>query len=453
MGVTRDGLRCAMFRHAFPLWLICSCTPPDAPRAPLELSPTEGSSYGYYDLRIDTALTVDEVWVGDNRGYNLRPDADGLLFTIHGHPTPGEVDVSLVTPDSTETYNKAFTFHPPVAGFETVVAIGASLAQGVQGGVPTQHGQLHSPSAFVAMAAGAYHPPPLLIPDLFPTITGADIGPPPECDSPNVVDFITSAAVEVLVKMNDVELDRIGFYLGLEDPDVTPHNLAVGGSGVGTLIYGPDPARFEQLFLARFVFDPYGDIADPIPTTALAAAEDMNPTVILCADTYGNDLLSWRPLEEVRDDMIILIDRLGATDAQVFLSNIPRLTLLPGAGANAERDALADTYREALDDEAARHDNVHVVDMYAAVEADIESGLMAGDHHLSMAAYDGLLSSDGLHLSDVGYAYQANLFIDSINTAMGTDLAKVDLGVVYETDNHSPDSLLEQGIAPACLQP
>lgn len=106
----------------------------------------------------------------------------------------------------------------------------------------------------------------------------------------------------------------------------------------------------------------------------------------------------------------------------------------------------------ALAEEAARYDNVHVVDLYGAVEADAEMGILVGDHHLSMAAFDGLISSDGLHLSDVGYAYQANLFIEEINAAMGTDAALIDLADIYPTDLHSPEALLEQGIDPGCLQ-
>ena len=441
-------------RNTVLIFLTCmaGCAPsPEAALADLQLTPSEGSMYGYYSVEAQVDAPVDEVWLGQVRAFDITWTDGVLAFRIHGHPTPGPVDLTLVSQDTETVYPDAFRFLPAEPGFERVVAIGASLTQGVQGGVPTQHGQLNTPSAFVAQQAGAYHPPPLFVDGLFPAIRGSDIGPPPECDSPNVVDYLTDAAIDVLLKLNDEENNTFGFHLGLVDPDLQPYNLAVGGSDMSTLLYGPDPAAFEQLFLGRFVFDPYGGLSDPIDTSPVAMAESLGATVILCADTYGNNLLSWDDLDEVEPDMVALIERLSQSGAQVFLSNIPRLTLLPGAGANADRDALADAYREAFEREAGKYDNIHVVDLYAAVEAEVEDGLDIAGTNLSMEAYDGLLSSDLLHLSDVGYAWQANLFIDKVNEVMGTDLAPIDLDVVYATDEHSPHALLEQGIDPACV--
>ena len=56
------------------------------------------------------------------------------------------------------------------------MALGASLTQGVQGGVPTQHGQLHSPPRYLSVQTGAYLPLPLMVDGLFPTIDAEDIG-------------------------------------------------------------------------------------------------------------------------------------------------------------------------------------------------------------------------------------------------------------------------------------
>lgn len=435
-------------------WLMACGPSPEKASARLDLTPNAGSMYGYETtVTAQVADPVAEVWLGEIRAFDLVQEDGELSFRIHGHPTPGLVDLTIYYEGQEEptVYVEAYTFEPPAPGFERVVAIGASLTQGVQGGVPTQHGQLNAPSAFVAKAAGAYHPSPLFVPGLFPSISGADITPAPECKSPNVVDYLTDAAVDVLLKLNDEENNRFGFHVGMVDPDLEPYNLAVGGSDMWTLMNGPDPDAFEQLFLGRFVFDPYGAIADPIDTSPVRRAKELGATVILCADTYGNNLLSWDDLEDVEDDMIELIRQLAESDAQVFLSNIPRLTLLPGAGSNESRDALADAYREAFERECAKYDNVHVVDMYAAVEAEIDTGLDVGGTNLSINAYDGLLSSDLLHLSDVGYAWQANLFIDKVNEVMGLDLQHVDLDQVYETDQHSPHALLEQGIDPECV--
>ena len=146
-----------------------------------------------------------------------------------------------------------------------------------------------------------------------------------------------------------------------------------------------------------------------------------------------------------------LLERLSATGAHVFLANIPRPTLLPRANANADRDALAAEYVAALDVEAAKYENVHVVDFAGEVEALVDRGLTVEGELLTMAAYGGLFSTDGLHLTDVGYAYEANLFLQAMNEVLETDLPMVDLGPVFQEDEHSPHALLAQGIDSACL--
>ena len=132
-------------------------------------------------------------------------------------------------------------------------------------------------------------------------------------------------------------------------------------------------------------------------------------------------------------------------------SNIPRPTLLPGSRGNAERDELGAEYIAALDAEAAKYPNVHVVDLATEVELLAVNGLDVGQTHLTTDVYNGLISTDGLHLSDVGYAYQSNLFIAKINDVMGTDIPLVDLVPVLENDEHAPHALLDQGLDPACL--
>jgi hypothetical protein len=406
---------------------------------------------GYYRIEVQTDEPVDEVFLGGIRGFDVTQEAGGISFSTQGHPEPGPVELRLGVEGAFTRHARAFEFERATPGLERLVAIGASLSQGVQGGVPTHHGQLHSPSRFIAMQAGSYHPVPLVIDGLFPEITGADVTAAPECEAPDVVDHLVQAAIDVLGKLNDVEQNRISFYLGLVDPDLPPYNLAVGNSGVSTILHGPDEDDFAQLFLSKMVFDLYGDIDTPIQTSQMELAEGLQPDVIVCADTYGNDLLGNKQLEEVHDDMIALVARLAATGAEVFLSNIPRPTLLPGSGADADEDLLSAEYVVALDAEAAKYDNVHVVDLSAAVEEAVVDGVQVGDGLFGLEEYGGMLSTDGLHLSDVGYAFQANLFIDEINAAIGTDLKHVDLAAVVTEDRHSPESLLEQGIDPDCL--
>ncbi len=415
------------------------------------VEPAEGSMAGYYTLSVETELQPTEVWVGDNRAYDVVSDGSTLQFTTVGAPEPGPVDVVLVGDGERQRIAEGFEFLPAAPGFETYVAVGASLSQGVQGGVPTQHGQIHSPPRFIARQAGAYFPLPLLKKGLFPPITGAEVTGAPDCDAPGVADHLTSAAIDVLVKLNDEENNRIGFYMGLVDPELAPQNLAVGNSGVPTILHGPDPEDFAQQFLSKLVFDLDGDIADETPGSQLQIIEAMDPTVIVCADTYGNDLLKWKPVAEIQSDLELLVQRMADTGAEVFLSNIPRPTLLPGSRGNAERDELGAEYIAALDAEAAKYPNVHVVDLATEVELLAVNGLDVGQTHLTTDVYNGLISTDGLHLSDVGYAYQSNLFIAKINDVMGTDIPLVDLVPVLENDEHAPHALLDQGLDPACL--
>ena len=421
------------------------------PEAELALEPDAGPMSGYFEVSLDAALDVTEVRIGGIKTIQLSSDGDVHTFVVQGHPEPGPSDVEIVHADGTEVLKGGFTWNEGTVGFETFVAMGASLSQGVQGGVPTQHGQLHSPSRFIANQTGAYHPVPLHIEGLFPPIRGEHITPAPECKDPGVADHLLDAAIDVLAKINDQENNRIGFYLGLEDPELRPYNVATGNSGVPTMVHGPDPDDFAEGFLARFVFDPWLDIADDIEGSQLELVEGLAPTVIMCSDTYGNDLLGWRPIDEVEPALEEYVDRLSATGAEVFLANIPRVTHLPGSGGNAERDQLADDYKAMLDAAAARHDNVHVVDFYTAVEDSVAIGVPVGDKVLPLEAYGGLLSTDGLHLSDVGYAWEANLFIDKMNEVLGTDIESIDLAEVYPTDEHRPEALVEQGIDPACI--
>ena len=449
LGVWHISTEEGYFQRMLGLLLLAACTPMDY--GPLVVEPASGPMSGYYRVHVETEWAVDEVILGGIRGFDVYREDDGVSFSTHGHPDSGPVDLLLGVDGVFMTHKGVFEFEPATPGMERLVAVGASLSQGVQGGVPTHHGQLHSPSRFVAMQAGSWHPVPLVLDGLFPEITGADVTAAPECKVPNVVDHLTRAAIDVLAKLNDAERNRIGFYLGLVDPDLPPHNLAVGGSGVSTILHGPDADDFAQLFLSKMVFDLYGDIADPIPTSQVALTEGLEPDIIVCADTYGNDLLGNTAVEEIRDDLDALVARLAATDAEVFLSNIPRLTLLPGSGADEEEDQRSVDYVAALNEEVAKYDNVHVVDLSTAVEDAYSDGLQVGDRVLALEEYGGLVSTDGLHLSDVGYAFQANLFIDEINEALGTDLEQIDLAAVFLDDRHSPDALLEQGIDPGCL--
>ena len=454
------------------LSLLLACTPDT-----LLVEPATGPMSGYYPIRLETELEVSAVEVAGLATYGLTTEDGVVEVWVQGAKSSGPAKITLKTPDGPQTFSDAFSYDEPLfSGFESFAAIGASLTQGVQGGVPTEHGQLHSPSRQIALEVGAFHPIPLLVKDLFPPIGPEHIGPPPECEVPDVVQHLASSAVAVLGKINDEENDRIGFYLAREDPDISPYNVAVGDSNVADLVNGPSEAEFSQQFLARLVYDPYGDIIDMVESSQLELVEALEPTVVISTDTYGNDLIGGivqseavdprllTPLDEFEVALEELVERLAATNAEVFLSNMPRATLLPLTNIRrqaaldrgeteeevdarlAEIEAMGDAYNAILAVEADRFDNVHLVDLATRV-ADIEAdGLQVGNQSLSVEKFGGLLSTDGVHFSDLGYAMVANLFIDKINQAMGLEISQVDLDEVIEGDLHSPHALREGGL-------
>ncbi len=63
----------------------------------------------------------------------------------------------------------------------------------------------------------------------------------------------------------------------------------------------------------------------------------------------------------------------------------------------------------------------------------------------------GLLSVDGVHFSDTGYALVANLFLDEIENVLGVEIERVPLEAVAQTDPYSPHALEEGGLDPDCL--
>ena len=60
--------------------------------------------------------------------------------------------------------------------------------------------------------------------------------------------------------------------------------------------------------------------------------------------------------------------------------------------------------------------------------------------------FGGMLGLDGIHFTDTGYGYMANLFIARINEELGADLAPVDLDALWEDDPERPDRLEAEGL-------
>ncbi len=457
------------------------------------VSPASGAKSGYYDVRLVppglTPAEIVEVRFGGIKAYDLRVDDAALQVTIQGHPHSGPVDIELDTETGSQVLPDAFEYLPALdPRFERIAAVGASLSQGVQNGVPTAHGGLYSPPAQLARQLQGYMPLPILVDPLFPEMTVDDIGPPPACDRPSIESFVVMSAGDAL----DVLLR--GFQHGRVDPELEAHNVAVGGFKLENVLRGPSMDVIGGDFIARLVYSPLEDPTD----TQLDIVEDLHPTLIVSTDLYGNDAIApfvsgsgirleeSTPLEQFEPDLQETIERLAATGAEVFVANIPRPSLLPVALAKkrsliedavaAAREAGEDEARAAFDSEqladeaiqavdtrarayndlletfVARYTNVHVVDMAARTEEVEMDGLLVSGTTLTVKKFGGLLGLDSIHFTDTGYAFLANLFVSAINDVLGTAVPEIDLTAVLANDRSSPKVLAEMGFDPTLCE-
>jgi hypothetical protein len=449
------------------------------------VQPAGGPASGYFPVVIAepgvAAEEVTHVRVGEHMAYGATALGDGSFqVMVQGSAEPGPADIVIDHAGGTATLAGAFSWDPPAdARFERLVAIGASLSEGVQNGVPTYHGGLMSPPAQIARQLGGHFPLPLLIDPFLPEITAADIGPPPGCEAPGIVEHVTKSIFDVVPILSQ------GYWAARVDPDIEVHNVAVGGSKIANVLRGPFPDDFGGNFVTHLVYDPYN--SGPVEKTQIEICEALEPTIVVITDLYYNDvgdaLLGGdtidpsriTPIAEARPDLEELFTRLAATGAEVFVANMPRLSIQPltkdkrarmiaaaiAAGddaataeaaadaAIADADAQGAAFNQALVEVVAPYDNVHVVDVAAAVEALGAAGLDVAGQHLGIQKLGGLLGLDYVHFTDTGYALFANLFITNINQTLGTDVPLVDLESVIASDVGSPAALAAAGLDPS----
>ena len=98
----------------------------------------------------------------------------------------------------------------------------------------------------------------------------------------------------------------------------------------------------------------------------------------------------------------------------------------------------------------APYPNLHIVDFKGQVMTQLD-GIRVGGEWLSSARFGGLFSLDGLHLTDTAYALYANLFIDSINGVLHTQIPHVDADAIHATDSDAPAVLRAAGLT--CVPP
>ncbi len=417
--------------------------------------------------------------IGDIPAVELRAEGRAAVSAlVQGAPEAGPAEVVISTLDGDVSIGEAFTYLPardPL--FDRVVAIGASLTQGVQGGVPSYHGSLMSPAAQVARQLGGWFPLPLLEPGLFPRISAEQVGPPPACATPDVTGFVTASATDIVPALWDDEAGTFGFYTVRLDPDRVPANLAVGGSDLADVVHGLPPGDFGLNFVAHLVYDPWGPFGSDVAATQLDLLETLEPTLVLSTDLFGNDLIGALLEADTIEpglltdeasfvgDLDELLERIAATGAHAVLATLPRPSLLPATEAKrsamiedglateaeanaaiAEVDARAARFNALLLERAASRPGLSVVDLAAETERLEQTGLAAGRDVLTVDRFGGLLGLDGVHFTDTGYGMVANLFLDELEDLAGVALPRIDLGPIAEADPDSPSALDAAGI-------
>ena len=437
------------------LLLSMACAPPTP------LTPDRLSATGYDRLLIDTEALgyapadVSAVTIGGVPAFGLAETADGQLsVTVQGGPA-GEAAVSLVV-DGAAVDAGALEYAPPVDPiFDRMVAIGASVTMGFQDGSPSQRAQLNGPAVHLARAAGAWMPLPLFHDNLWDSLDVSSISPAPGCLLGDAGTFTTSATLNAVSAMADDE-GELDFRRARVSPDLEARNLAIGNYRISQIVHGAPPTdpSFALLTYLSFANDSEGLGSDTGPSQ-LEQLEAMAPTLVVSTDLYGNDILgaalsapvSFELLTEEDPfvaDLELALERLAATGAEVFLSNLPRVDRLPRiaqAGHDPAELAIVsergERFNALLDEHAGRHDNIHVVDAYGFVEENPD-GLEGDGFRLSLSTLGGLISYDGVHFTDTANALIAQLIADAITEELGIEVPEVPLATVLAKDPHSP---------------
>lgn len=450
-------------------------------------SPSTGSMAGYFPLTIDLAPVdidphdVEQVIVAGLDTYDLTPAGSTLTVTVQGAPDPGPAEVTLRVADTEHALGPLLSYAPPLdPRFTRIAAIGASLGQGVQRGVPSVHGTLMSPPAQVARHLGGHMPLPVPVDDFLAQITLDDVGAPPDCETPDVADFIVGQATRALPTLVDPETRVISIALARMDPAITPYNLSAGNSRVADVLDGPTddlPARV----LSHFVYEPETDPLGPVHRSQLDVLDAIEPDIVISVDLYGNDLINGivnadaldpeanSPLEELHLDLEATLARLGEMPAEVFIGDLPRPSVLARAAFRLAR-AEARGEREQAEERLARIDadvaatnaalwrlaerwpNIHVVGLADRLDALGEGRVLAGTH-FDVRRFGGLVGLDGLHFTDTGYALVAEAVVDTIAATLDIELPPMDIEAVAAADPENPDRLRESGLEPLdCLR-
>jgi len=451
-----------------------------------KITPDTVSSFGNVRVSVrgdelkplKNTLTVS---VGGTFAYLVQRDAsDTVSFVVQGSPAAGPAEV-VISDGRLVMQVGPLTYQPPKdPRLARLVAFGASLTEGAQSASISVHGQTHGLGAAVAKAAGSYLSLPLVHDDDMPGLLPSDFDMT-TCQSK--VDF--DAVVEqrgidsILPKISD---DQNGIVIARVriDPDLEVRNVAVGGLKLGQILRGANDLPLT--IMEHITWDARASesqLFDEPKDTQLQRVVALQPTVLVSTDLFANDFVTLdlsgmgppdvstlTPLDSFAADLTSVLNALDQTGAEVFVANGPDCSFMKPyqdkvqallAGGLSQDQATQwvsdlrtriEAYNAELARQAPMHPHLHVVDFHAKVDDVIANGVPVAGHTLKPVPFGGLLSFDGQHFSDTGYAMTANLFVDSINAWLGSEaVPHLDLDAVYADDPYSIENLRAQGFS------
>jgi hypothetical protein len=330
----------------------------------------------------------------------------------------------------------------------------------------------------VARATGSYLPLPLVHDDDMPGLLPTDFDMT-TCQSK--VDFamvveqrgISTILPKISDSTNGIVISKVRV-----DPDLEVRNVAVGGLKLGQMLRGAND--FGLTIMEHITWDARATESQLFyepKDTELDRVVALQPTVLVSTDLYANDFVTLdtsgmgppdvttlTKIDDFAADLTTVLGKLDATGAEVFVANGPDCSFMKPyqdkvaallASGYSQHDATAwvsqlraqiQAYNAELARQAPLHPHLHVIDLFSKVDEVVAHGVQAGGHTLEPKPFGGLLSFDGEHFSDTGYAMTANLFVDAINGWLGhAAVPPLDLDAVYADDPYSIEHLQALG--------
>jgi lysophospholipase L1-like esterase len=350
--------------------------------------------------------------------------------------------------------------------------VGDSLSAGFQNGSLLDSQQPHGYASLVAEQAGVNLPLPLIA---APGI-------------PNVLVLLNPGPPPVIAR-------EPGASAGRDNPLVQAMNLAVPGQSVqDALSLRPD---FPIDSLTDLVLGLPG-LLGGVSRSQVEWAEALAPTCIVLwigsndelNAIFAADPAFMTPVAAFQAAYAQVIDRLAATGATLVVANIPDATVIPfltsaedvaagigaplaaigpvlgiGPGGFVTPDAFpliqailtglspgplpgnvvldadevaavratTDAYN-AFIAAKAREKGAPLVDIHALFNRVKERGLIVGGQRLTTAFLGGVISLDGIHPTNTGYAVIANKFIGALNRAFDADIEPVSVVQIMRDD-------------------